>query len=457
MEIKNVSVIDINTEGLGIGRSEDFTKVLFIKNAINGDVVDVRITKEEKNYAICEVTSYVKKSSFSVAPKCEHYGLCGGCNMQHLSYELQLQNKQKRVQDALSKIAKIDVKVKNIIPSPKEFYYRNKMDFQFSNFCWITNEEEDKDRRALGLHIKERFDRVLNINNCHLHLPEINEIRNFIKDFCLKANAPFYNPKYKSGVMRNLIFKTNSKGEIMVIIIFACPPKVFQANLCMALKSAFPLIKSIYWGVNKKEDDDISGLKLLAFKGEDYYTEELNETKFKIGIQSFFQVNTEVASVMVKKILEIEEFKKEHTVYDLYCGVGTFALNIAKHAGKVIGIEIAGKAIENARESAILNNITNAKFITGDAGEAFNADFVLENGQADFVVLDPPRIGLSKKLISNMLEALPKKIIYISCNPASLARDIADLKEKYEVKEVIPFDMFPQTTHVEVLCVLHQI
>ena len=331
------------------------------------------------------------------------------------------------------------------------------MDFQFSNFCWITNEAEDKDRRALGLHIKERFDRVLNITNCHLHLPEINEIRNFIKDFCIKENAQFYNPKYKTGVMRNLIFKTNSKGEIMVIIIFACPPKVLQANLCMALKGTFPAIKSIFWGVNKKEDDDISALKLHAFKGESFLMEELNGVKFKVGAQSFFQVNTKVASAVISKMMEVAGFKKEHIVYDLYCGIGTFALNIAGAVSKVIGVEIAGSAILNAKESAALNEISNVKFHTGDASEMFTPDFVLENGKADFVIVDPPRAGLTKKLIAGLLSVEAESLIYVSCNPASFARDVADLKEKYKIAYIIPFDMFPQTTHVEVMAILTKI
>lgn len=452
--IKNVNITDINTEGFGIGRSELFTKVLFIKNAINGDVVDVKITKEEKNYAFAEIVNTITESTFKVQPKCEHFELCGGCNLQHASYPLQLKIKEKRVKDALQKIAKIETNIAEIIAAPDEFYYRNKMDFEFSSYCWITNEEEDKDRRALGLHIKNRFDRVLNIKNCHLHHPKINEIRNFIKDFCMKEKAEFYNPKYKTGLMRSLIFRTNLKGDLMTIIVFAKEPKVLQANLCMELKSNFPEITNLFWGINKKEQDNLKDIKLFAFKGEDSIFETLNNIKFKINAKSFFQINVKIAEEIIKKIMQNAGFTKESIVYDLYCGVGTFALNIAQVTNKVIGIEISKNAIADAKENAHINNISNVKFVSGDAGDIFSQDFILENGKADFIILDPPRAGISEKLRSQIIEVMPENIVYISCNPASFARDMMNLKNHYSIKQVVPFDMFPQTTHVEIVAFL---
>ena len=259
VELKDVKITGVNSEGRGVGRSENFAKVLFVKGAVPEETVNVKITKEEKNFALGEVSEIVKSSDFRAKPLCQHYGVCGGCNMQHVTYAGQLIAKKKQVEDAFKKLAKLEnPNILEIIPSKKEFEYRNKMDFQFSNLSWIVNESETKldvkslDRRVLGLHVEGRFDRVLNIENCHLQGGKVNEIRNFIRDFAINSKTTFYNPKYKKGIMRNLIFRTNAKGELMIIIIFGEPPRVLQAELCMALKRTFPEITSLFWGVKKK-------------------------------------------------------------------------------------------------------------------------------------------------------------------------------------------------------------
>lgn len=460
MEIENIKIVDINSEGFGVGRAPDFSKVLFIKNAVVEEVVNAKVTKEEANFAFADLTKIVHESRFKTAPKCQHYGMCGGCQLQHITPEGQLNLKQKQVEDAFRKIAKLEKpNILPILPSKQEFYYRNKMDYQFSNLSWIVNEGEEKldikklDRRVLGLHISGRFDRVLDIQNCHLHGEGINKIRNFVRDFCLRAGATFYNPKYKKGVLRNLIFRTNSKGEIMVLIIFGEPPKVLQANLCMALKTEFPEITSIFYAVNKKEKDNIEEAKFVAFKGEDFLREKIDGLTFKINARSFFQINTPQTEELVRKVLEIGSFNKTDIVYDLYCGVGTFALHIARHVQNVVGIESSKFSIKDANENAKENSITNAKFIKGDVSSILTEEFLLENGHPTVMVVDPPRAGLSAGLIQKISEIKPKKLIYISCNPSTLARDISLLKEN-KLELALPIDMFPQTTHVETICLL---
>ena len=464
VELKDVKITGVNSEGRGVGRSENFAKVLFVKGAVPEETVNVKITKEEKNFALGEVSEIVKSSDFRAKPLCQHYGVCGGCNMQHVTYAGQLIAKKKQVEDAFKKLAKLEnPNILEIIPSKKEFEYRNKMDFQFSNLSWIVNESETKldvkslDRRVLGLHVEGRFDRVLNIENCHLQGGKVNEIRNFIRDFAINSKTTFYNPKYKKGILRNLIFRTNAKGELMIIIIFGEPPRVLQAELCMALKRTFPEITSLFWGVNKKEADTIDETKLFAFIGEDSLSEEIAGMKFKINAKSFAQVNTEMLSVMVEKVLEVGDFKETDIVYDLYSGIGSFSLPIAKKVAKVCGIEISKFSSNDAKENASLNKISNIKFTKGDVAEVLTEDFIIENSPANAWVIDPPRAGVSTKMIAKILEFVPEKIIYISCNPATLARDFSLISSRYKLVKALPLDMFPQTNHVETICLFEKI
>ena len=453
MEVKNVKITDVNSEGLGVGRSENFSKVLFVKGAIMEEVVDVLVTKEEKNFAIGEVVKTISASKFKVTPKCQHFGMCGGCNLQHTSQEGQLMLKQKYTLDALKKIAKIEgVEVLPIAPSEKEFEYRNKMDFSFSNLSWIPSKEEANERRALGLHVMGRYDRVLDIKECLLHAPKINEIRNFIREFCVKENTTFWDAKNKQGFMRNVIFRTNFNGAIMVILIFGEKPGTLQANLCMALKTRFPKeISSLYWGVNKKDTDLIDDVKLYGFVGEDFQFEKMNDLTFKVSAKSFAQVNTQVAEALVLQVLEFGAFKASDVVYDLYSGIGTLSLPIAKLVKKVVGVEISKSSIADARENAEENKILNTTFFKGDVLELLTEGFVIENERPTVVVVDPPRAGLDAKVVNKILEIGAEKLIYVSCNPASFARDAMLLKAGYELKTVRTFDMFPQTTHAEII------
>jgi 23S rRNA (uracil1939-C5)-methyltransferase len=459
MEVKNIEITDINTEGLGVGRGEDFEKVLFVKNAIIGEVVDAGIIKHGKNFAIAEVVKTVKPSIYRENPRCEHFGICGGCLLQHVSGEGQLLLKHKKVIDAITKIAKMDgVDVKEIIPSSTQFEYRNKMDFSFSELSWIKNEEDAKERRALGMHVFGRFDRVLNLKHCHLTSQKINEIRNFIYDFCISKNASFWNPKTKEGVMKGLIVKESSNGGILLIIIFGEQPRVLQADLCMAIKNNFPEVASIHWGVNKDKDANfLDEIKLHLFKGEEYTIQNLLELTLKVGVKSFAQVNNDIISKMIQKVLEVGNFKLEHTVYDLYSGIGTFSLHIAKYVKKVISIEVSGSSIDDARENAKDNEIENIKFIKSKVEDVLSQDFMLENGKPNVVLADPPRSGLEGKSLHKIIELEADKLIYISCNPATFARDAVTIGEKYKLEKVLPFDMFPQTSHVEIIAVFKKI
>jgi 23S rRNA (uracil1939-C5)-methyltransferase len=457
-EVKNITITDINSEGLGVGRSNDFSKVLFIKNAVMGEVLDAEITKEEKNFALAEITKITQKSPFKKEALCKHFGLCGGCSVQHITYQGQLEAKQKQVKDALFKIAKIEnTPISPIIPAVQEFEYRNKMDFAFSNFVWITNEAESKERRALGLHTTGRFDRVLNIYECHLMPAKVSNIVNFIREFCIKRNTSFWDAKAKKGVMRSLIVRTNAKGELCVIIIFGEQPKVLQADLCMALKQNFTDISSLYWGVNKKEMDVISDTKLYGFIGEPSFTQNLLGMNFKVPIAGFAQINTKMAEKLIEKVLEVGNFKPDDLVLDLYSGIGTFSLHIAKKVKKVLGIEVVGSSVQSARDTAKEEGIANTRFFKGKVEETLNEGFIIENGKPNTIVLDPPRNGLEKTALSKILEIGVEKLVYVSCNPASFARDTALLKEKYTLLECHPLDMFPQTTHVELVAIFKKL
>jgi 23S rRNA (uracil1939-C5)-methyltransferase len=458
--IKDVRITGVNSSGRGVGRSPNYDKVLFVKQGVQVETVDVKITKQEKTFVLGDIVNISAPSSQKVKPPCIHYEFCGGCNIQHLNYGAQLEVKAKQVEDALLRIAKLEnANILNIIPSPKEFYYRNKMDYQFSNLSWIINPEghipEGKiDRRVLGLHVEGRYDRVLDIKECLMQGDTENKIRNFIREFAMNANASFYNPKYKKGLMRNLQIKTNSKGDIMVLIIFGEPPKTLQADLCAALIKEFPQITSLYYGVNKKEEDLISDIKLFAYKGNEYLYETLHSVTYKVNAKSFFQINISAAEILISKILESSMVNNQDLVYDLYSGVGTFSLQLAKRAKKVIGIESNKQSVSDAIENATLNKITNTKFIVGEIKSILNEDFIAENGKPEIIIMDPPRSGANVSDLTQILKAEAKKIIYISCNPATLARDISFLKETYTLTSVLPLDMFPQTVHVESIAIL---
>jgi 23S rRNA (uracil1939-C5)-methyltransferase len=458
MEIKNIKINDINSEGFGVGRSEEFAKVLFIKNTVVGEVVNAKITKDEKNFAFAEVIEIVQNSNLKREALCRHFGLCGGCSIQHITYKGQLDVKQKQVKDALSKIAKVEnPQIYPIIPAINEYEYRNKMDFAFSNLVWITNEEENKERRALGLHTTGRFDRVLNIHECHLMPANVSKLVNFVREFCIKRNASFWDAKAKKGLMRSLIARTNAKGELCVVIIFGEQPKVLQADLCMALKQNFSDISSLYWGVNKKEMDIISETKLYGFIGEPFFNQNLLKMNFKVPITGFAQVNTQMAEKLIEKVLEVGDFKAEDLVLDLYSGIGTFSLHIAKKVKKVVGVEVVGSCVQSARDTSKEEGISNIRFFKGKVEDTLNEGFIMENGKPNTIVIDPPRNGLEKTIISKILEIGAERLVYVSCNPASFARDTALLKEKYELLECHPLDMFPQTTHVEVISVFKKI
>lgn len=458
MKIENVQITDVTTDGFGVGRSNICPKVLFVKDAVMGDFVDVEVFKEEKNFLKCGILKVVKASKYRANPVCEHYDICGGCNLQHISYEGQLELKRNQVLSALRKFAKEERDDINIMPSYKALHYRNKMEYQFadSNSSYFNKSVDisNKGKISLGLHVKNKFDIVLHINKCHLQNDEINDIRNFIYDFTLKNGAKAFNLKYKTGFLRNLIFRTNSKGQIMLIIVFASPPGVFQANLCMALKESFTNLTSILYGVNKKKEDLLEDIKLHVFKGEDFLTETILGVDFKFSAKSFFQSNREVCEVLVNKVLQFGDFKNNMVVYDLYSGIGTFAINVAKISLQVVCIESSKYSVYDAIDNAKINGIENIKFVKGAVEEKLNEDFVAENSLPDCIIVDPTRVGLKEIVCNKLIEISCRKIIYVSCNVATFARDLLILKEKYVLKDIAIFDMFPQTTHVELVALL---
>jgi len=450
--IENVRIEDVAAEGKALARVNE--KVLFTAFAVPGDVVDIQITNKRKSYLEGYVVNYREYSPLRTTPFCEHFGMCGGCKWQNLPYSEQLKFKQKQVVDQLTRIAKVELpEISPIIGSAKTTHYRNKLEFTFSESRWLSQEEiasgnEFEPEPALGYHIPGKFDKVFDVNNCYLQPEPSNSIRLAVRDFATKHNLPFLNLRSKEGLLRNIIVRTASTGDVMVILVV----KDFNDSvkeLLNFIKSQFPQITSLFYVVNQKVNDTINDLSLELFHGKDHILEEMEGIKFKVGPKSFYQTNSEQAYELYKVARSFADIKPDEHVYDLYTGTGTIANFVAAKAKHVVGVEYVPEAIDDAKVNSEINSIQNTSFFAGDIKDLLTEAFMQEQGYPDVVILDPPRAGVHPDVLDSILHANPKRIVYVSCNPASQARDIAILDKGYKVTRVQPVDMFPHTHHVE--------
>lgn len=458
--INNVEIIDAGSEGMSIAKPEE--KVVFIPFGAPGDIVDIQVFKKKSNCFDGKIVNIVKESDKRVKPVCQHFGLCGGCKWQHLDYQWQLYYKQKQVKDNLDRIAKIEYpEITPILGCEKQYYYRNKVEYSFSNRKWLTDgapagtytEEQCK---GFGYHLPGLFDRVIDIEHCYLQAEPSNEIRLFIKEFTMEKGLSYHNVRAHQGTMRNVIVRCNGKGEFMVIIIINEENSIVRNELIPALSEKFPQIISIMLVINPKFNDTISDLPFECMKGDPYLIETMNSPRigfedlsFRVGPVSFFQTNVYQAERLYKAAFDLADVSGNELMYDLYTGTGTIALYFSRFVKKVVGIEYVEEAIADARINAQINNIDNATFYAGDMAKVLDDAFIVENGTPDIIVTDPPRAGMADKVIEQLKKIKAKKIIYISCNPATQARDLQLLNDLYEVVAVQPVDMFPHTQHVE--------
>jgi 23S rRNA (uracil1939-C5)-methyltransferase len=453
-----LEIIDIAEEGKGVGKAEDM--VIFVEKAVPGDIVDVLITRKKKNFAEATIDKFIKSSDFRESPFCSHFGTCGGCKWQHMAYAAQLQYKQQSVESALQRIGKVDVSaIEPILASEETQYYRNKLEYTFSNKRWLDDADmlQDAEQRqmdALGFHVPGRFDKILNIEHCYLQANPSNEIRLAIREFALKNEISFYDLRNHAGALRNLIIRTASTGELMVAVVFAYPTENEIEQLMSYLKSKFSQVTSLLYIVNQKKNDTIFDQEVVTYSGRDYIFEEMpsligESLRFKIGVKSFYQTNSAQAHQLYQVAAEFAELKGDELVYDLYTGAGTIANFVAGKARQVVGVEYVPTAIEDAKFNSQLNKIDNTVFFAGDMKDILTADFVAEHGSPDLIITDPPRAGMHPDVLARLLEIAAPRIVYVSCNAATQARDLEVLSEKYVVQRIKPVDMFPQTQHVE--------
>jgi len=450
---EKVEITDIGSEGKSLARIDGLT--VFTTHAIPGDIVDLQVVKKRRKYQEARVTRIYHNAENKIKPVCSWFGICGGCSWQMLPYEKQLYYKQKQVTDQLSRIGKIELPdAEPIIGSEKIFFYRNKLEFTFSDKRWLSQEEIDSgaeidEKNALGFHVSGLFDKVINIRKCWLQPDPSNAIRNFLFDFATANKLDFFSIREQKGFLRNVFIRTSDTGEVMVIMVFFSDDKEKRNRLLNALKNQFPEIDSLVYIINQKGNSTINDQEVHLFSGRDHIWEEMEGLQFKIGAKSFYQTNSGQAYTLYKVARTFAGFTGKEVVYDLYTGTGTIANFIAGQAAKVIGLEYIPEAIEDARFNAEHNNIRNVSFFAGDIKDILTPGFFQKNGKPDVIITDPPRAGMHKNVVETLLVAAPGKIVYISCNPATQARDISLLDEKYKVSRIQPVDMFPQTHHVE--------
>ncbi|MES2486174.1 MAG: 23S rRNA (uracil(1939)-C(5))-methyltransferase RlmD [Bacteroidota bacterium] len=457
----NVDVLDAGAKGVSVAKAPD-GKVIFIPNVVPGDVVDVQTFKKRKAYYEGKAVHFHEYSADRVIPQCQHFGSCGGCKWQNMLYEKQLYYKNREVYNHLKRIGKVELpEFEPIKGSEKQFYYRNKMEFSFSNARWITEEEsksgeEIDNRNALGFHIPRMWDKILDITHCHLQEDPSNAIRNAVRDFANKHDLAFFNPREHTGLLRTLMLRTASTGEIMVLIQFFDDNKKEREMLLDFLAHSFPGITSLQYVVNQKANDTLYDQNIILYKGRDYILEEMEGLTFSINAKSFYQTNSDQAYELYSITRDFAGLTGNELVYDLYTGTGTIAQFVSRKAKKVIGVESVPEAIADAKENARRNNITNCEFFVGDMKDVFNADFINTHGHPDVIITDPPRDGMHKDVVEQILRIAPEKVVYVSCNSATQARDLALMDEVYKVTRVRPVDMFPQTHHVENVVLLEK-
>lgn len=456
--LENVKIEAVAAEGKSLAHVDG--TVVFVEFAVPGDIVNVKVTKKKKNYMEGFILEIVKPSEDRLQPFCEHFGICGGCRWQPLPYDMQLKAKQQQVWDQLVRIGHLEIPdISPILPSDKTKYYRNKLEFTFSNKRWIYNNEDpdsltDEERLGLGFHVGKFFDKVLDIKHCSLQPEPSNEIRLFIREYAVTHNLEFYNIRENTGFLRNIIVRNNQVGDVMLTVCFAYDDQDKIVPMLDTVAAEFPQIKSLHYVINEKLNDSISDLNCILYKGEDAIWETMGKLKFKIGPKSFYQTNSEQAYKLYSVAKEFAALTGNEVVYDLYTGTGTIAQFISDKASKVIGIEYVKEAIEDARINAEANGITNCTFFDGDMKDILTADFIKEHGKPEVMIIDPPRAGMHPDVVKVIMEAAPERIVYVSCNPASQARDLAMMSPMYEITAVQPVDMFPHTMHVENVCAL---
>lgn len=450
--VENLTIERIATEGKCVGHHEG--KVVFVQGVAPGDVVDVRIIRGKSSFMEGEAIKFHEYSTDRIDPFCSHFGTCGGCKWQHINYDLQKTYKRQQVVDQFTRIGKVEIpEVMPIVGSANTRYYRNKLDFTFSNNRWLTREEIDTgaefERNALGFHIPKMFDKIVDIDHCYLQGNISNEVRNELRIFALSNSLSFYDIRNQVGLLRNLIIRTTSTGESMIIVQFGGDNAVEIDLVMNFLHEKFPHITALLYIINLKKNETFNDLEVVTFAGRDYIEEQMEGLRFRIGPKSFYQTNSDQAYELYKVTRDFAGLKGDEVVYDLYTGTGTIANFVAKQAKQVIGIEYVEAAIQDAKLNSQVNGLKNTLFYAGDMKDMLNDDFIAAHAKPDVIITDPPRAGMHDDVINMLLKLAAAKIVYVSCNPATQARDVALLSEKYSVDKIQPVDMFPQTYHVE--------
>ena len=456
--LENVHVLSMAAEGKCVSRIEG--KVLFIEGAAPGDIADIQLTRIKSSFLEGKATTIIKESENRTTPFCEHFGICGGCKWQHLSYDVQLQYKQQQVQDNLERIGGLQLPgIRPIKGSENIKHYRNRLDFSAASQRWLTPEEMAAKipfgEPALGFHMPKSFDKVFDVHECHLQANPSNAIRLAIRDVCIKQNIPFFDLRKQVGFLRTVTIRTSSIGEIMVIVQVAGDDTGMREKILHALADQFPEITSLNYVINQKRNDTFNDLEIITWKGQPYITETMTKPdgsatlQFRIGPKSFYQTNSAQAERLYKVAWELADLSGDELVFDLYTGTGTIANYVANSAKHVIGLEYVEPAIEDAKVNSHLNNIKNTEFYAGDIKDLLDTAFLDKHGKPDIVITDPPRAGMHEDVCNMLLQAEPKRIVYVSCNPATQARDLKILSSKYSIVAVQPVDMFPHTMHVE--------
>lgn len=458
---ENIPVLDAGAKGKAIAKAPD-GRVIFIDNAVPGDIATIQTTKQRKAYYEGSAISFASFSDKRVTPQCEHFGVCGGCKWQHMGYEHQLFFKQNEVENNLRRIGKIELPlIQPILGAPEQYFYRNKMEFSFSDSKWLTLEQIQSDelitdRNALGFHIPGMWDKILDLKKCHLQRDPSNAIRDFVKAKAEALELSFFNTRKQEGFLRTLMIRTSSTGDVMVLLQFFHEDVKNRILLLDAIASQFPEITSLLYVINAKGNDTIYDQEVLCHFGKDHIFEEMEGLRFKINAKSFYQTNSEQAYELYKLTRDFAGLTGNEVVFDLYTGTGTIAQFVAKNAKKVVGIEAVPEAIDAAKENALLNGIDNVAFYVGDMKKVFNESFIVQHGLPDVIITDPTRDGMHADVVTQLLAIAAPKIVYVSCNSATQARDLALLDAMYKVTKVQPVDMFPQTHHVENVVLLEK-
>lgn len=451
--LEGIEITDVAAEGNSIAKVDGL--VIFVPFGAPGDIADIKLTRKKHSYAEGRIVNLKKPSEMRVAPVCEHFTICGGCRWQHLPYEYQLKAKQKQVKDALDRIAKIDYpEISPIIGSENIYGYRNKMEYTFSNRCWLTFEqlnsaEKFTDRDAAGFHIPGAFDKVLDIKKCHLQDDLGNRLRLHVKEYAKQKGYSFYDLKGQQGLVRTMMIRLASTGESMVVLVFGEDNQDAILDILDSTRAQFPQLTSIMYVINRKVNDTIGDQDVILHSGKPYIEEEMEGLRFRVGPKSFYQTNSRQAYRLYKVTRDFAELTGDELVYDLYTGTGTIANFVSKQSKKVIGIEYVEDAIKDAKINSEVNGIENTEFYAGDMKDVLTNEFIEQHGRPDVMIVDPPRAGMHADVVEVILNAEPKRIVYVSCNPATQARDLQMLNVKYKVEALQPVDMFPHTQHVE--------